>query len=573
LSCLPTGNNISQTFRVDGENANAGTFKASKSFLACCAFERRNNADRCALKEFNREIAAPARQTGRSPAMSVEWVGQVFARRQLSRALLFLDLRRVDDVTCTQEVASVAVDRALLTGDDDDADARMRAVRLAVKLGDVVRVVGAVEESAPDGRPGAAAAAITRIQARTVEVVAPWRTRFPHNPTLRSGVPAFSPWTQYAIDGTIVAVHPPPEPAIAIPQPASPAPAECTTTAAGSPEHDIVAASGAGIPPCTVGGGHDDPITAHASALPRWYRGVPLHGLCSHALNTSGCRRAACSFLHPGAPVSTRDHHSAIGTDVDAATGADDAWTHVPTAAAPEFRLLRNAYLAWRMDVRAAGLQRVAGDTSDPHSGASHPERAGVFVDWLLRHAPADLWKPGAVVLDIAGGKGDVSRRLAAATGARCVVVDPEKRRSVTARKAEEMSAAGVSFLHAWLDDAFQASHADLLRSAVLLIGMHPDQATEPIVQVAAALGKPFAVVPCCVFSDHHPDRRLPDGTRVTTLSHFVAYLRHIGMRPADAGVAASASASGAVVHTVAGVDFLPYRGANAVVFRWAWDD
>jgi|EP01047_Picozoa_sp_COSAG01_P046661 hypothetical protein len=39
-----------------------------------------------------------------------------------------------------------------------------------------------------------------------------------------------------------------------------------------------------------------------------------------------------------------------------------------------------------------------------------------------------------------------------------------------------------------------------LLRGASIIVGMHPDQATEPIVAAALALGKPFAVVPCwCV--------------------------------------------------------------------------
>ena len=35
---------------------------------------------------------------------------------------------------------------------------------------------------------------------------------------------------------------------------------------------------------------------------------------------------------------------------------------------------------------------------------------------------------------------------------------------------------------------------------------------TEPIVDVACRLGKPFAVVPCCVFPRLFPHRRLPDG-------------------------------------------------------------
>ena len=36
---------------------------------------------------------------------------------------------------------------------------------------------------------------------------------------------------------------------------------------------------------------------------------------------------------------------------------------------------------------------------------------------------------------------------------------------------------------------------------------MHPDQATEPIVDLALRLGVPFAVVPCCVYPGLFPFR------------------------------------------------------------------
>ena len=42
-----------------------------------------------------------------------------------------------------------------------------------------------------------------------------------------------------------------------------------------------------------------------------------------------------------------------------------------------------------------------------------------------------------------------------------------------------------------------------------IIIGMHPDQATESIVDMALKYQKPFAVVPCCVFSEENPHRRL----------------------------------------------------------------
>jgi hypothetical protein len=41
------------------------------------------------------------------------------------------------------------------------------------------------------------------------------------------------------------------------------------------------------------------------------------------------------------------------------------------------------------------------------------------------------------------------------------------------------------------------------------VVGMHPDQATEPIVACALALGKPWALAPCCVFARDSPHRRL----------------------------------------------------------------
>jgi hypothetical protein len=49
-------------------------------------------------------------------------------------------------------------------------------------------------------------------------------------------------------------------------------------------------------------------------------------------------------------------------------------------------------------------------------------------------------------------------------------------------------------------------------------VGMHPDQATDAVVDAALALGCPFAVVPCCVFPALFAEtRRTPDGRRVTT--------------------------------------------------------
>ena len=55
---------------------------------------------------------------------------------------------------------------------------------------------------------------------------------------------------------------------------------------------------------------------------------------------------------------------------------------------------------------------------------------------------------------------------------------------------------------------------------------MHPDQATEPLVDVALKLGLPFAVVPCCVFAADNPGRRLRDGREPNTYELFLDYLQ-----------------------------------------------
>jgi hypothetical protein len=76
---------------------------------------------------------------------------------------------------------------------------------------------------------------------------------------------------------------------------------------------------------------------------------------------------------------------------------------------------------------------------------------------------------------------------------------------------------------------------------------MHPDEATEPLVDQALARGIPFVVVPCCVFPSKFPDRRTPQGTPVVTYQEFIAYLK------AKAPFARTAH--------------LPFKGRNTVLY------
>lgn len=60
--------------------------------------------------------------------------------------------------------------------------------------------------------------------------------------------------------------------------------------------------------------------------------------------------------------------------------------------------------------------------------------------------------------------------------------------------------------------------------SAPLVVGMHPDEATDPIVHLSLAAGKPWAVIPCCVFPGLHPHRRTRDGQLVKTHEQLCEY-------------------------------------------------
>ena len=103
--------------------------------------------------------------------------------------------------------------------------------------------------------------------------------------------------------------------------------------------------------------------------------------------------------------------------------------------------------------------------------------------------------------------------------------------------------------IEACFDEALLAGpHGDALRRCSLLIGMHPDQATEPIVDFALAHGKPFAVVPCCVFPQLFAARRRAGGGEVKTYEEFVEYLKE-----KDPSIRSC---------------FLPFQGRNLALFR-----
>jgi hypothetical protein len=115
------------------------------------------------------------------------------------------------------------------------------------------------------------------------------------------------------------------------------------------------------------------------------------------------------------------------------------------------------------------------------------------------------------------------------------------------------------------------ARTAELLANASLVVGLHPDEATEAIVRCALAAGLPFAVAPCCVFARLFPTRRHA-GAAVRTHAQLCDYLqvtvtRHRSRALAPRGIAprcaCAAPEAGGGVRPVAGWISGSARGAR----------
>ena len=66
---------------------------------------------------------------------------------------------------------------------------------------------------------------------------------------------------------------------------------------------------------------------------------------------------------------------------------------------------------------------------------------------------------------------------------------------------------------------------AKLVAGCSLIVGLHPDEATDAIVDLALRFNKPFAVVPCCVFTRLFPERRTKIGDPVSRYEDLLDYL------------------------------------------------
>jgi hypothetical protein len=173
-------------------------------------------------------------------------------------------------------------------------------------------------------------------------------------------------------------------------------------------------------------------------------------------------------------------------------------------------------------------------------------ERHTLFANWLVEKYGVEYLSRGSGVLDVAGGNGRLSQAFAD-LGVPTILLDPVPRCSSISTTVIIPKALYGDGSH--LTDNNNDT-GRLVQNCSVIVGMHPDQATEPIVDMALKLQKEFAILPCCVMPRLFPARRQPSGDPVRSYNSFCQYL----LEKADGK------------HFQ--VDYLPFIGRNKVIYQ-----
>lgn len=190
----------------------------------------------------------------------------------------------------------------------------------------------------------------------------------------------------------------------------------------------------------------------------------------------------------------------------------------------------------------------------DAHSCtcASKAKHNAVFTSWLVNTFPRSVLDKG--VVDIAGGRGLISLELALEHNIQPVtLIEPKPlklnstyRRRIKRWRKKQIINEGEDLNEEFAIDmlplggcigqyeeefhGLDTCSSEELRESIercgVIIAMHPDGATGAALETALMLNKPFAIVPCCVFSHQFPERLTPGGKVVTTYDDFLDYLQ-----------------------------------------------
>jgi len=154
-------------------------------------------------------------------------------------------------------------------------------------------------------------------------------------------------------------------------------------------------------------------------------------------------------------------------------------------------------------------------------------QRASVFSKWIVEKFSLEYLKSG-VILDIGGGRGDLSFELGTKHQLQCVIVDPRpqkfKRWQLKFLKKNPLNVTAHHIQDYFTPEFFEKHNIDI-QSVRLVLGLHPDEVTELIVDISLTFKLSFAVIPCCVFSQDFPHRILKNGKTPSSYEDFCQYL------------------------------------------------
>ncbi|GMH97499.1 hypothetical protein TrST_g9255 [Triparma strigata] len=170
--------------------------------------------------------------------------------------------------------------------------------------------------------------------------------------------------------------------------------------------------------------------------------------------------------------------------------------------------------------------------TSDLDVNEVHPpskkERFSVFLNFLSEKF--DLKKNH--ILDVAGGQGKLSLLLTL-SGHSVTLIDPRPNSGLLSSKHRKQLRKngfvwpGAFKIHRGFFENDEETTKTFFNNdkKTLVVGLHPDEATEAIVDAAIANRRPFAVIPCCIYSRIFRSRthlNIP----VRTYPQFLDYLQ-----------------------------------------------
>eukprot|EP01083_Nonionella_stella_P281883 959364_1 len=203
-------------------------------------------------------------------------------------------------------------------------------------------------------------------------------------------------------------------------------------------------------------------------------------------------------------------------------------------------------------------------DANDPFDDTKQGKvaRARFFGDWIVEKYGLDQLRKNGV-LDVAGGGGDLANVLSQYDIA-VTIVDPrvpDKLNKIMRKKIKKLRKKNVEnnvviprHINAWFDWDTLDTNDDIKKvfsACEVVLGLHPDEATEAIVDLSLKYGKKFAIVPCCVFPNLFPKYlRMDDDDvekEVVTYLQFIEYLKR--------------------KHQCIKIDYLRFKGRNKVLY------